>query len=201
MTPEAALNDNVPPAYRGLDRGVARTRVVADLEALGLVERIEPHKLTVPRGDRTNAMLEPLLTDQWFVDIKPLAAPAIRAVEEGTSASFRRTGRASISSGCATSRIGASAGSSGGATAFRPGTTRKGGGMSARNEAEARARTDSIASVALRQDEDVLDTWFSSALWPFSTQGWPETRAPCAPTTRRRSWSPASTSSSSGSPA
>ncbi len=83
MTPEAALNDNVPPAYRGLDRFVARTRVVADLEALGLVERIEPHKLTVPRGDRTNAILEPLLTDQWFVDIKPLAAPAIRAVEAG----------------------------------------------------------------------------------------------------------------------
>ena len=83
MTPEAALNENVPPAYRGLDRGVARTRIVADLEALGLVERIEPHQLTVPRGDRSNAVLEPLLTDQWFVDIKPLAAPAIRAVEAG----------------------------------------------------------------------------------------------------------------------
>ena len=74
---------NAPPAYRGLDRVVARTRIVADLEASGLIERVEPHQLTVPRGDRSNAVLEPLLTDQWFVDIKPLATPAIRAVEEG----------------------------------------------------------------------------------------------------------------------
>ena len=83
MTPDAAINDNAPAAYRGLDRGVARARIVADLDALGLIERIEPHKLMVPRGDRTNSVLEPLLTDQWFVDIKPLAAPAIRAVEDG----------------------------------------------------------------------------------------------------------------------
>ncbi len=83
MNPDASLNDEVPAAYRGLDRGAARTQVLADLEALGLIERVEPHKLTVPRGDRSNAVLEPLLTDQWFVDIKPLAEPAIRAVEAG----------------------------------------------------------------------------------------------------------------------
>ncbi len=83
MTLDAALNDSVPPPYRGLDRFAAREKILADLDALGLIERIEPHKLTVPRGDRSNAILEPLLTDQWFVDIKPLAAPAIRAVEEG----------------------------------------------------------------------------------------------------------------------
>jgi valyl-tRNA synthetase len=83
MTPSAALNDEVPPAYRGLDRGVARTRIVADLTALGLMERIEPHVLSVPRGDRSQAVLEPLLTDQWYVNIAPLAGPALRAVEEG----------------------------------------------------------------------------------------------------------------------
>src|ERR1700689_2617752 len=83
MTLDAALNDSVPQPYRGLDRFAAREKILADLDAMGLIERIEPHKLTVPRGDRSNAILEPLLTDQWFIDIKPLAAPAIRAVEEG----------------------------------------------------------------------------------------------------------------------
>src|ERR1700719_2134989 len=82
MTLDATLNDSAPRAYRGLERFDARKKIIADLDAMGLVERIEPHKLTVPRGDRSNAILEPLLTDQWFVDIKPLAAPAIRAVEE-----------------------------------------------------------------------------------------------------------------------
>ncbi len=84
MTPEAALNDNVPVAYRGLDRACGAYASSRRSRGLGLIDRIEPHKLIVPRGDRSNAVLEPLLTDQWFVDIKPLAEPAIRAVEEGT---------------------------------------------------------------------------------------------------------------------
>jgi valyl-tRNA synthetase len=83
MNPDASLNEQVPAAYRGLDRFEARARILADLGELGLIERVEPHKLTVPRGDRSNAVLEPLLTDQWFVDIKPLAEPAVRAVERG----------------------------------------------------------------------------------------------------------------------
>jgi len=83
LNPDASLNEEVPHAYRGLDRGAARTRVLSELEALGLVERVEPHKLMVPRGDRSHAILEPLLTDQWFVAIQPLAAPAIHAVEAG----------------------------------------------------------------------------------------------------------------------
>ena len=87
MTLEASLNDSVPAAYRGLDRSRRQGQESSPiLRRSGLIERIEPHKLTVPRGDRSNAVLEPLLTDQWFVDIKPLAAPAIRAVEEGTGA-------------------------------------------------------------------------------------------------------------------
>ncbi len=174
MTPDAALNDNVPAAYRGLDRAVARTRIVADLEALGLIERIEPHTLMVPRGDRTHAILEPLLTDQWYVDIKPLAAPAIRAVEDGHirfvpehwSGVYFEWMR-NIKDWCISRqlwwghRIPAW---------YDP----EGRWYVARDEAEARRAHGLDASVALRQDADVLDTWFSSALWPFSTQGWPE---------------------------
>jgi valyl-tRNA synthetase len=174
MNPDASLNDEVPAAYRGLDRTAARTRILADLEALGLVERVEPHKLTVPRGDRSNAVLEPLLTDQWFVDIKPLAEPAIRAVEEGhirfvpdnwSAVYFEWMHK--IKDWCISRqlwwghRIPAW---------YDP----DGRWYVARNEAEARAAHGIDPSTPLRQDDDVLDTWFSSALWPFSTQGWPE---------------------------
>jgi valyl-tRNA synthetase len=83
MTPDAALNDEVPEAYRGLDRFDARKRIIADLDALGLVEKIDAHKLMVPRGDRSNAVVEPYLTDQWYMKMASLAAPAIEAVEAG----------------------------------------------------------------------------------------------------------------------
>ena len=178
MTLDASLNDNVPVAYQGLDRSEARTRIIADLDARGLIERVEPHKLTVPRGDRSNAVLEPLLTDQWFVDIKPLAAPAIRAVEDGrvrfvpehwTGVYFEWMHK--IKDWCISRqlwwghRIPAW---------YDP----DGRWYVARNEAQARALHGIDAATPLRQDSDVLDTWFSSALWPFSTQGWPEqTRA------------------------
>src|SRR5580692_1044887 len=178
MTLDAALNDEVPAPYRGLDRAVARERIVADLTALGLVERTEPHKLMVPRGDRTHAILEPLLTDQWFVDIKPLAEPAIRAVEDGrirfvpdnwSGVYFEWMRR--IKDWCISRqlwwghRIPAW---------YDP----EGRWYVGHSEAEVRAEQGLGPEVALRQDEDVLDTWFSSGLWPFSTQGWPgETRA------------------------
>jgi valyl-tRNA synthetase len=174
MNPDASLNDAVPAAYRGLDRALARTRILADLEALGLIERVEPHKLTVPRGDRSNAILEPLLTDQWFVDIKPLAEPAIRAVEDGSIRFVPDNWRAvyyewmhKIKDWCISRqlwwghRIPAW---------YDP----EGRWYVARDEAEARAAHGIDPSVPLRRDEDVLDTWFSSALWPFSTQGWPD---------------------------
>jgi valyl-tRNA synthetase len=174
MNPDASLNDEVPAAYRGLDRALARVRILADLETLGLVERVEEHKLTVPRGDRSNAVLEPLLTDQWFVDIKPLAEPAIRAVEDGSIRFVPDNWRAvyyewmhKIKDWCISRqlwwghRIPAW---------YDP----DGRWYVARDEAEARAAHGIDASVPLRQDEDVLDTWFSSALWPFSTQGWPD---------------------------
>jgi valyl-tRNA synthetase len=174
MTLDATLNDSVPRAYRGLDRFVAREKIIADLDAMGLIERIEPHKLTVPRGDRSNAILEPLLTDQWFVDIKPLAAPAIRAVEAGQVRFVPETWTGvyyewmhKIRDWCISRqlwwghRIPAW---------YDP----EGRWYVARSEAEARSAHGIDAATPLRQDDDVLDTWFSSALWPFSTQGWPE---------------------------
>jgi valyl-tRNA synthetase len=178
MTLDAALNDEVPAPYRGLDRAAARERIVADLSALGLVDRIEPHKLVVPRGDRTNAVLEPLLTDQWFVDIKPLAAPAIQAVEDGRirfvpdnwSGVYFEWMR-HIKDWCISRQLWWG-------HRIPAWYDREGRWYVARSEAEARAEHGLGPEVALRQDEDVLDTWFSSGLWPFSTQGWPhETRA------------------------
>jgi valyl-tRNA synthetase len=177
MTPDASLNDEVPAPYRGLDRAVARAKIVADLDALGLVERIEPHKLTVPRGDRSHAVLEPLLTDQWFVDIKPLAAPAIRAVEEGHirfvpenwSGVYFEWMR-NIKDWCISRQLWWG-------HRIPAWYDTEGRWYVARDEAAARAAHGLDASVALRQDDDVLDTWFSSALWPFSTQGWPDDTA------------------------
>ena len=169
----AALNDSVPAAYRGLDRFEARKRVVADLQALGLVEKIEPHRLTVPRGDRSHAVLEPWLTDQWYVKIAPLAAPAIAAVESGrirfVPENWDRTyfeWMRNIKDWCISRqlwwghRIPAWYGANG---AIYVG----------RSEAEVRAQHGLGAELRLTQDEDVLDTWFSSGLWPFSTLGWP----------------------------
>jgi valyl-tRNA synthetase len=174
MKPDASLNDEVPAPYRGLDRAAARTRVLADLGALGLIERVEPHKLTVPRGDRSNAVLEPLLTDQWFVDIKPLAEPAIRAVESGHIRFVPDTWTAvyyewmhKIKDWCISRQLWWG-------HRIPAWYDADGRWYVARSEAEARAAHGIDASVPLRQDDDVLDTWFSSALWPFSTQGWPE---------------------------
>jgi valyl-tRNA synthetase len=170
----ATLNEAVPAAYRGLDRFEARKRVVADLEALGLVEKIDPHKLMVPRGDRSNAVIEPWLTDQWYVRIEPLAKPAIEAVESGrirfVPENWDRTyfeWMRNIKDWCISRqlwwghRIPAWYAADG---SFYVG----------RSEAEVRARHALGTDIPLRQDDDVLDTWFSSALWPFSTLGWPD---------------------------
>ena len=170
----AVLNDAAPPAYRGLERFAARERVVADLEALGLVAKIEAHTLTVPRGDRSNAVIEPWLTDQWYVRIEPLAAPAIAAVENGqirfVPENWDRTyfeWMRNVKDWCISRqlwwghRIPAW---------YAP----DGAVYVGRSEREVRARHGLAAQLPLSQDEDVLDTWFSSALWPFSTLGWPQ---------------------------
>ena len=168
----AVLNDAVPAAYRGLDRFVARKRVVADLEAAGLVVKVDAHKLMVPRGDRSNAVIEPWLTDQWYVRIEPLAAPAIAAVESGrirfVPENWDRTyyeWMRNIKDWCISRQLW---------WGHRiPAWYADDGSIYVgRSEAEVRARH--ALTGALRQDDDVLDTWFSSALWPFSTLGWPE---------------------------
>ena len=169
----AALNDSVPEPYRGLDRVDARKRVLADLEKLGLVARVEPHKLMVPRGDRSGAVIEPWLTDQWYVRIEPLAAPAIEAVESGrirfVPENWDRTyfeWMRNIKDWCISRQLWW--GHRIPAWYATDGTIYVG-----RDEAEVRAK-HRLGAMPLRQDEGVLDTWFSSALWPYSTLGWPQ---------------------------
>jgi valyl-tRNA synthetase len=172
LTPDAMLNDAVPEAYRGLERFEARKRVVADLESAGLLDRIEKHKLKVPRGDRSGVVIEPYLTDQWFVRAAPLAEPAIRAVEEGrinfVPKQWENTYFAwmrDIQDWCISRQLWWG-------HQIPAWYDDAGNVYVGRSEAEVRER-HALADTPLRQDEDVLDTWFSSALWTFSTLGWP----------------------------
>ncbi|MFT5426978.1 MAG: valyl-tRNA synthetase [Gammaproteobacteria bacterium] len=173
FTFDAAVNDDAPEAYRGLDRYVARKQIVADLEALHLLEKIEPHKLMVPRGDRSHAVVEPYLTDQWYVKIQPLADPAIKAVEDGdikfVPENWNKTyfeWMRNIQDWCISRQLW---------WGHRiPAWYDDAGNIYVgHNEVEVREK-NKLGDINLKQDEDVLDTWFSSALWPFSTLGWPE---------------------------
>ena len=119
LTGAACINDNAPEQYRGLSREAARQQIIADLEALGLVSAIEDHKLMVPRGDRSGAIIEPLLTDQWFVEIAPLAAPAIDAVESGAITFVPKQYENTYFAWMRIFRIGASAANNGGGIASR----------------------------------------------------------------------------------
>jgi valyl-tRNA synthetase len=174
FTPDARINELGPEAYRGLDRYAARKRIVHDLEAAGLLEKTEPHKLMAPRGDRSGAVVEPYLTDQWYVKIKSLAEPAIRAVEDGRirfipgnwSKTYFEWMR-NIEDWCISRQIWWG-------HRVPAWYDAQGSVYVARSEAEARAKYGLPADLPLEHDEDVLDTWFSSALWPFSTLGWPE---------------------------
>ncbi|HYX75433.1 MAG TPA: valine--tRNA ligase [Steroidobacteraceae bacterium] len=180
FTPRATLADTVPERFRGLDRFEARKRVVTELTAAGLIERIEKHRSVIPRGDRSGAVLEPYLTDQWYVKIAPLAQPAIAAVSEGRTRfvpeSWARTyfeWMRNIRDWCVSRQLWWG-------HRIPAWYDERGNIYVARNDAEVRAQHGLGADVVLRQDEDVLDTWFSSALWPFSTLGWPEKSAPLA---------------------
>jgi len=174
LNDDASINDEAPEAYRGLDRFEARKQIVADLEAAGLMEKVEPHVLMVPHGDRSGAVVEPYLTDQWYVKIEPLAKPAIAAVENGdirfvpenwSKTYFDWMHR--IEDWCISRQLWW--GHRIPAWYAPDGTIHVGF-----DEADARRRSGLGADVPLKQDEDVLDTWFSSALWPFSTLGWPD---------------------------
>ena len=180
FTVDAAIRENsdeednlLPAAYVGLDRYVARKHIVADLDAQGLLERIDDHKLQVPRGDRSGVVIEPFLTDQWYVRVAPLAAPAIAAVESGkirfVPDNWKNTyfdWMRNIQDWCISRQIW---------WGHRiPAWYDDASNIYVgRTEAEIRKRHNLAADYPLRQDEDVLDTWFSSALWPFSTLGWP----------------------------
>ena len=177
FTIDARINDEVASDYQGLDRYEARKRIVADLEAQGLLEKTEDHRLMVPRGDRSGSVVEPYLTDQWFVKVRPLAEPAIKAVENGdikfVPDNWKNTyfeWMRNIQDWCISRQIW---------WGHRiPAWYDDAGNIYVgRNEAEAREKHGLGNDIVLNQDEDVLDTWFSSALWPFSTLGWPENTA------------------------
>jgi valyl-tRNA synthetase len=181
MTINADIRDNeeeegdlIPAAYIGLDRFEARKRVVADLDAQGLLEKIDDHKLMQPRGDRSGTVIEPLLTDQWFVKAGPLAEPAIEAVESGkirfVPDNWKNTyfeWMRNIEDWCISRQIWWG-------HRIPAWYDDEDNIYVGRSEEEVREKHGFAADFPLHQDEDVLDTWFSSALWPFSTLGWPE---------------------------
>ena len=187
FTDDAAINDNAPEKYRGMDRYEARKAIVADLEAAGLIEKIDDHKLMVPRGDRSNAVVEPYLTDQWYVDLtrevqddgRPggkalITDPSIECVRDGriefVPENWSKTyygWMENIQDWCISRQIWWG-------HRIPAWYDADGNIYVAEDEAAARAKYGIDASVELTQDDDVLDTWFSSALWPFSTLGWPD---------------------------
>ena len=174
LTRDARINGNAPARYQGLDRFEARAKIVEDLEARGLLVRTEPHRMTVPRGDRSHAVIEPYLTDQWFVKTGPLAEPSIRAVENGDirfvpdhwAKTFFEWMR-NIEDWCISRQIWWG-------HRIPAWYDHDGNVYVGRSEDEVRDKFALPGSLALEQDPDVLDTWYSSALWPFSTLGWPE---------------------------
>jgi valyl-tRNA synthetase len=186
FTLDAKVNANAPEKYRGLDRYEARKRVLADLEAAGLLVETRPHKLQVPVSQRSDAVIEPMLTDQWFVDLtsdvqtdgrpggrKAITDPALAAVTSGEITFVPENWSTTytqwldnIQDWCISRQLW---------WGHRiPAWYDEAGSIFVgEDEADARAHAATPPVGALRQDEDVLDTWFSSALWPFSTLGWP----------------------------
>ncbi len=174
---DACMNDNVPEVYRGLDRFVARQKVVKEIERLGLLEKVEENPMTIPYGDRSGVVIEPWLMNQWFVDAKTLAGPAITDIEQGRTKIIPKQWEntyyewmRNIQPWCISRQIWwghqipAWFGPDG--DIFVELTE---------EEAYAAARkATGDENIVLVRDADVLDTWFSSALWPFSTLGWPD---------------------------
>ena len=173
---DANLNDAAPPAYRGLDRFAARKKIVADLETQNLIAKVDDHTLMVPYGDRSGVVIEPWLTDQWYCDAKTLAQEPIAAVESGRTVFVPKMWEntffewmRNIQPWCISRQIWwghqipAWYGPDG--AVFVEETEA---------DATAKARQHYGKAVAIERDSDVLDTWFSSALWPFSTLGWPQ---------------------------
>ncbi|WMS88428.1 valine--tRNA ligase [Pleionea litopenaei] len=168
------INLTLPEGYAGLDRFDARKKVVADFESLGLLEEIKDHTLQVPRGDRSNTVVEPYLTDQWYVAVESLAKPAIEAVESGeikfVPENWNKTyfqWMYNIQDWCISRQLWWG-------HRIPAWYDQNGNVYVGRDEEDVRSRHQLDKSIELTQDDDVLDTWFSSALWPFATLGWPE---------------------------
>ena len=163
-----------PEAYAGLDRFEARKKIVEEFEQLGLLEKIEPHTLKVPRGDRSGAVVEPWLTDQWYVSVAKLAKPAIEAVEDGRIQFVPKqyenmyfAWMRDLQDWCINRQLWWG-------HRIPAWYDSEGNVYVARDEAEVRSKYNLSETTELNQDDDVLDTWFSSALWTFGTLGWPE---------------------------
>ncbi len=174
FTPSAIMNKNAPKAYQGMDRFEARKQILIDLDEAGLLVKIEPHKLKPPRGDRSGEIVEPYLTDQWYVKIQPLADPAIEAVKDGrikfvpdNYKNMYFSWMNDIQDWCISRQLW---------WGHRiPAWYDENDNIYVgKDEASVREKYALADDLALRQDDDVLDTWFSSALWPYSTLGWPE---------------------------
>ena len=174
FTEDACISDAAPERYRGMDRFDARKKIVEDLESLGLLQKTVDHVMMVPKGDRSNVVIEPFLTDQWYVDAKKLAEPAIKAVEDGdiqfvpsqwenTYFSWMRD----IQDWCISRQLWWG-------HRIPAWYDNKGNIYVGESEEAVRKEHGLAMDIELAQDEDVLDTWFSSALWTFSTLGWPE---------------------------
>lgn len=172
LTQREPTLETTPSDYAGLARFDARKKLVADAETQGWLEKIEPHALKAPRGDRSGEIVEPYLTDQWYVAIEALAKPAIEAVEDGriefVPAQYKNMYMAwmrDIQDWCISRQLWWG-------HRIPAWYDDKGGIYVAHDEAEVRSKYNLPADVILRQDEDVLDTWFSSGLWTFSTLDW-----------------------------
>jgi len=174
FTPTAHLNENAPSHYQGMDRFAARKQIESDLQDQGLIEKIEKHTLKIPRGDRSNAVVEPYLTYQWYVKSGPLAEPAIKAVEQGDMRFIPENWNKTffqwmhnIEDWCISRQLWWG-------HRIPVWYDAEGNAYAGQNEIDVRQRYHLSADLSLTQDNDVLDTWFSSALWPFITLGWPQ---------------------------
>ncbi|WP_420797802.1 valine--tRNA ligase [Pasteurella atlantica] len=171
---DASMNDNAPERYRGMDRFEARKAIIADLEAEGFLEKIEDHVLVRPYGDRSGTVIEPYLTDQWYVAVQELAKPAIEAVENGDIQFVPKqyenlyfSWMRDLQDWCISRQLWWG-------HRIPAWYDDQGNVYVGRDEAEVRQKHNISDNIVLRQDDDVLDTWFSSALWTFSTLGWPK---------------------------
>ncbi|EOW9255968.1 valine--tRNA ligase [Vibrio cholerae] len=169
-----AYGTEIPAKYQGMERFAARKAIVAEFEELGLLQEIKDHDLTVPYGDRGGVVIEPMLTDQWYVRAGILARPAVEAVENGDIQFVPKqyenmyfSWMRDIQDWCISRQLWWG-------HRIPAWYDEQGNVFVGRNEEEVRAENNIAADVALRQDDDVLDTWFSSALWTFGTLGWPE---------------------------